>query len=56
MDSDSLNEVSNESFVDDLNPLFLKLNCNIFSENNTAKCAVNFIPTCICKYIINLYN
>lgn len=50
MDSDSLNEVSNESLLDDLNPLFLKLDCNIFSENNTAKCSINVIPTCICKY------
>lgn len=48
MDSDSLNEASHESLMDEFNPLFIKLDCHIQSDNSVGKCSVNDIPTCIC--------
>ena len=56
MDSDSLNEVSHESLMDEFNPLFIKLECHINSDNNVGKCPVNVIPTCICEYIFIFSN
>lgn len=55
MDSDSLNEVSNESLNDDFNPLFLKLDCKIYSESKIGRCSVHVIPTCICKFIFKIF-
>lgn len=49
MDSDSLNETTHESLLDELNPLFLKMVCNVFTENGVIGCPVSEIPTCICK-------
>ena len=49
MDSDSLNETSNESLTDDSNPFFIRIECKISSENKTEKCTLNESPTCICE-------
>lgn len=49
MDSDSLNEISNESLMDDVNPLFLRVDCRILSNGKVAQCSLHLIPTCICR-------
>lgn len=49
MDSDSLNETSNESLAEDSNPFFIRIDCKICSENTMSKCSLNVIPTCICE-------
>lgn len=51
MDSDSLNEISNESLMDDVNPLFLRVDCKISSSGRIAKCSLHLIPTCICTSV-----
>lgn len=53
MDSDSLNEISNESLMDDVNPLFLRVDCKISSNGRVAKCSLHLIPTCICTLNLN---